>query len=261
MFFKNRDWFLNLFNGILGSFSVHKTIDKLYNDTKYGIVAAKNLIINDPKYKQNLVRETSPIKPRKKNYTFIAGSCFAIKSKCLKEIKKENITIKNFDEVKRGIFTFGHVMERTICFIIENQNYSFFGNNVDFVRRLKYSKAEQKLQSLSTLNLYKIKDLKVDENTAINYMESNFKKSHKILYTTLKNIKGNKITKFITNKKTNDNIYIIINQDNEILNNSDTIKAIKEKGNDNTIIKVLKINFLTINLNNIKPFTNDIKQK
>lgn len=261
MFFKNRDWFLNLFNGVLGSFSIHKTIDKLYNDTKYGIVAAKNLIIEDPKHKQNLVKEKSPIKPKKYNYKFIAGSCFAIRAKCLKEIQKENISIKHFDEVKRGVFTFGHVMERTICFIIENQNYKFYGNKVDFIRHLKYNKAEQNLKSLSTLNLYNIKDLKIEENIAINYIEPGFEKNHEIIYTKLKNVKGNKITKFINNKKTNNNISLIINQNNEILNNANTIKALKENENDDTIIKILKINFITINLNNIKPFSNNIIQK
>ena len=92
-FFSGRDWFLNLYQGILGPFNVHKMVDKLMNRKKCGLVASKNLIIKDPKHKQELVKEGLSLKKLKNvrfydNYDFVAGSCFAIKSKCLKEVQK-----------------------------------------------------------------------------------------------------------------------------------------------------------------------------
>ena len=51
--FKKADWFLNLFDGILGEFSVHKTISILMHRPDSGLVASANLIVQDPPHKKD----------------------------------------------------------------------------------------------------------------------------------------------------------------------------------------------------------------
>ena len=65
------------------------------------------------------------------DYLFVAGSCFAIRAKCLKSIQKLGLLIDDFEPVVRGVFSFGHVMERMICFTVQNQGYEFCGNKID----------------------------------------------------------------------------------------------------------------------------------
>lgn len=155
-FFKNRDWFKNLWNGVLGSFSVHRTISKLYNGKKYGIVAAKNLIIHDPEHKQDLTKEiiTKHKLDYVDNYYFVAGSCFAIRSKCLEKIKKAKIKASDFEETTGGFFSLAHAIERAICFSIMPR-YRFYGNKVDFWRHLKWGRAEKKLNEISGIKVIK----------------------------------------------------------------------------------------------------------
>ena len=54
--FLRRDWFLDLFEGILSPENVHQNIDTLLHDPEIGLVAARNLIVHDPSYKEELVR-------------------------------------------------------------------------------------------------------------------------------------------------------------------------------------------------------------
>ena len=55
--FLRRDWFVNLYEGILSAKNVHRTIDILYNQKETGLVAAANLIVKDPKHKSNMIRK------------------------------------------------------------------------------------------------------------------------------------------------------------------------------------------------------------
>lgn len=155
-FFKGRDWFRDLWNGVLGSFSVHATIDKLFNNTEYGVVAAKSLIIHDPKHKQELTKKAlSGYKINYvNNYYFVAGSCFAIRSNCLKKIQQSKLELSSFGITTRGFFSLAHAVERAICFVAMPE-YKFFGNKVDFWRNLKWRKIEKGLKNLSGLNKIK----------------------------------------------------------------------------------------------------------
>ena len=153
--FKGRDWFENLWDGVLGDFSVHKTIAKLQKSTEYGLVAAKNLIINDPAHKEELVKETlenyRKIKYLKK-YQFVAGSCFAIKAECLKPIQALHLSVKDFENTAYGFFSLAHVMERAVCFSCLPK-YQMYGNKVDFKRHAQWQKAEKELHKLSDMRI------------------------------------------------------------------------------------------------------------
>lgn len=155
-FFKNRDWFRNLWDGVMGSFAVHRTIAKLYKGKKYGLTAAKNLIVHDPEHKQELTKkilEEHGIKCEK-DYLFVAGSCFAIRSECLKKVKKAGLTIKDFENTGRGFFSLAHAVERMICFSA-TPKYKYCGNKVDYWQRIKWGRVERRLRKMSGMKAMK----------------------------------------------------------------------------------------------------------
>lgn len=295
-FFRGRDWFLNLFNGVLGAFSVHKTIDVLGNESKYGLVAAKNLVVEDPPHKQELVAETvskmldceiTKMKKRRrmadriktldkiktpKNYKFVAGSCFAIRAECLKPIQDLGLSIRDFREVKRGVFSFGHVMERVICYVVENLGLDYYGNRVDFWRHLKYGRVEKKLRTLSTLNLYKDNRIKIDNLAAIRYLEMAFMKGY-----TIKNVKVGELVfpdeynhdkkmtsqEYVDIKEKLKNGYdksrlIIIDRDKNIIDGKKRVEILKEMEGAEGVIKVLEIDSIPIDVRMIKKFSSKI---
>ncbi len=177
--FKKRDWFFNLFNGVLGGINVHKTIDKLLNDKNIGIVAADNLIIKDPKHKQYFTHKIAKdigIKIKDK-YQYVAGTCFAIKSKLLKPIKDLNFSIDNFENTERGVFSLAHGMERIVCAVIETQGYEFSGNSV---LRNKYSRKTKKLKKLSAIRLLDDDRFKIDYDFFYKRFEMRKIKNYKI---------------------------------------------------------------------------------
>lgn len=117
-FFMRRDWFLDLFEGVLSAKTVHKNIDLLFNNEKVGLIAADNLIVNDPLHKVKLVQKIAKKVNLKVNdsYEFVAGTCFAIKSECLSNIQSYPWTDDDFEAVplSRGL-SFAHFFERYIC--------------------------------------------------------------------------------------------------------------------------------------------------
>jgi len=127
--FKTKDWFFNLFDGILGGCSVHFVIDFLMNKKNVGLVASENLIIKDPKHKNFFTHEFAKQYKIKipEEYRYVAGTCFAMKARVLKFLQKKKITIENFDEVKRGEFSFAHAMERIVCAMVEKKGYEYKG--------------------------------------------------------------------------------------------------------------------------------------
>lgn len=135
-YLRKRDWFLNLFEGCLGAFNVHKTIDKLMNDKKTALVAAKNLIVPDPVHKQNMVksfmRERNIEIPPK--YLFVAGTCFAVRSELMQPIKEMNLRVKDYTSAGNE-FSLAHKMERLVCLVALYGGYDFYGNKVLSVRR------------------------------------------------------------------------------------------------------------------------------
>ena len=115
-YFRTRDWFLNLFEGCIGPFTVHTTIANLLDTKKkIGLVAAENLIVEDPVHKRHMVEQalTELSLPIPKDYRFVAGTCFAIRANLLKSIKELDIDAEKFNS--KG-FSFAHRMERILCF-------------------------------------------------------------------------------------------------------------------------------------------------
>lgn len=136
--FLRRDWFLDLYEGVLSSKVVHKNIDILVNDESIGLIAADNLIVQDPLHKVRMVQK----KAKEKNiyipndYKFVAGTCFAIKAKCLKNIKNFSWTDADFKTVSsaRGM-SFAHFFERYICTQVETVwNMKIQGTSIRRIR-------------------------------------------------------------------------------------------------------------------------------
>lgn len=130
--FKRADWFLNLFDGIIGEFSVHKAVNILLHSSDSGIVASANLIVQDPSYKREFTcaqahRLGIPIN---EEYHFVAGSCFAIKSPLLSHVQDLHLTIDSFEPTRRGSFSLAHAMERIVCASTEAQGHSLVGIRV-----------------------------------------------------------------------------------------------------------------------------------
>ncbi len=152
--FRYKDWFFNLYNGVLGGKSVHIMIDELFNEPKIGIVAARNLIVHDPKHKRFFTTEqfkntNIEILP---GYQYVAGTCFAIKASLLQKFKKHAFTINNFAMSERGSFSFAHAMERVICAFIEPLGYEFYGIKTKHPLYKKETSCCRKYSSLRLLN-------------------------------------------------------------------------------------------------------------
>ncbi|MGF0072095.1 rhamnan synthesis F family protein [Streptococcus orisratti] len=120
--FMRRDWFLDLFEGILSPKVIHNNIDILMNDDSVGLVSTDNLIVHDPWHKVKMVQKTA-----KENgicvpddYRFVAGTCFAMKARCLRNIQDFHWTDEHFSPVSnaRGM-SFAHFFERYICTQVE----------------------------------------------------------------------------------------------------------------------------------------------
>lgn len=126
-----KDWFNVLFRGVSGIINSHKTIRKIFN-RKIGIVAAKEVVVNDPVYKQELVKKSCVQfeMPYLDNYRFVAGTCMAFKTSVLQYIKKYGLSIENFEVTTRGEFSFAHFIERELCIFSEINGYKISGNQV-----------------------------------------------------------------------------------------------------------------------------------
>lgn len=150
--FKNKDWFYNLYDAILGCGSVHKAINA-FNDKKIGLVAAKNLIIKDPKHKQFFTHRIADKLKIKINtdYKFVAGSCFVIKASCLNRVKKLNLNINDFEQTVRGVFSLAHAMERIVCAVVETQNYQEYGIDIYHKKYLREVKAASRTSAIRLL--------------------------------------------------------------------------------------------------------------
>lgn len=134
-YLRKRDWFLNLFEGCIGPFTVHTTIDTLLDNNKgIGLVAAGNLIVKDPVHKRNMVAQALKELdlPDCSDYKFVAGTCFAVRANLMTTIKNLNIDINKF--YAKG-FSFAHRMERIICFPPLWAGLKMTGPNVLSLRR------------------------------------------------------------------------------------------------------------------------------
>lgn len=129
LFFK-RTWFLNLYRGLLSSRNAHITVDRLIHDTNTRIVAASNLVITDPPYKQRAHTEIGhrlgiELKP---HYSYVAGTCFAMNAGQFAAISQLPFSIDDFeDTAESAIWDLAHFLERAIC-VVGNHEQTIAGN-------------------------------------------------------------------------------------------------------------------------------------
>lgn len=189
--FKNRDWFVNLYEGILGAFNVHKNIYLISNNDNIGMISSKNLIVDDPIHKKHLLKSNLEMLKLKyiDNYKYNAGACFIIKPKLLEPVKKLSLTINDFNDTRRTEFSFAHIMERYICFEIFNQNKEIYGVDVCKYRRLRFKKVEKELRKLSALNILNDNRFIISDDYAYFSLEGRFISNYYLGVTKIKNIK------------------------------------------------------------------------
>lgn len=191
-YFKKRDWFLNLYEGCIGAFTVHKTIDKLMNDNSIGLVGAKNLVVADPVHKQNMVKafmkEQGINIPQK--YLYVAGTCFAARSVLMQPIKEMDLKIHNYRFAGRS-FSLAHKMERLICLVVLNAGCDFYGNNVLVLRRFfrKLAPGYHRRKKYIGIRLLSDKRFILDDEFVYFNLEHRLVKKYEIVQLPLKDIK------------------------------------------------------------------------
>lgn len=170
--FKNRDWFEYMFESTLGAFYIHKNIDILSNDNNIGIVAASNLIITDPIHKKNFTIKHLAKKRLKlsDNYYFVAGTVFAERISLLKEIKKLNFRINDFESTETGYFSFAHALERYITANIGSK-YIIYGNKVCKFKRILWSNINRKLKKIVGIRMLDDDRINLSDDFVLRYIE------------------------------------------------------------------------------------------
>lgn len=115
--FKGADWFLNLYDGLLGGRAVHEAISSLLSG-EYLLAAAENLVVSDPRHKRELVKNFCNRRswPYVKDYRFVAGTCFAVRPEVLAPLKDLGLSLDDFADTVRGDFSLAHALERWMCF-------------------------------------------------------------------------------------------------------------------------------------------------
>ena len=186
--FKYKDWFFNLFNGVLDGKAVHIMVDKLINDTKVGIVAAKNLIVHDPKHKRFFTTEhfkdtNIEILP---DYKYVAGTCFAIKASLLQKFKEHAFTINEFAMSERRCFSFAHAMERVICAFIEPLGYEFYGIET---KHPLYTKQVKEWHKYSGLRLLEDDRFELDYDLVYKFIECRQFQKYELVNLKLKDLR------------------------------------------------------------------------
>ena len=129
--FGQREWFLRLFDGILGPFTVHDTIEILTHDDDCGLVAERKVLgLTDPPYQQRMVAA----KLRKRGlrepdgpYQFVGGTCFAVRASALRPLQESGIEDKDFAPTRYGVFSLAHAIERYLCLSIAWQGLQLKG--------------------------------------------------------------------------------------------------------------------------------------
>ena len=138
-FFKKRDWFLYLLEGILGAGTVHTTIGRLLEgeggERPCGLAAAGNLLVEDPPHKQRLLKRVMEPYPQihvPEGYAYVAGTCFAIRAEHLKWFRGEAF---EFELSKPGQFSLAHGLERALCLVPAASGDGIAGNRVCALRQ------------------------------------------------------------------------------------------------------------------------------
>ena len=133
-YFHRKRWFLNLFEGCIGPFTVHTSIRSLMDDRCTGLVAARNLIVKDPVHKRHFVEAAC----KEMNlhylpdYCFVAGTCFAVRANLMTTVQQLNVEEEKC--ANKG-FSLAHSIERIMCFPTLRAGLKMSGPNVLLLRR------------------------------------------------------------------------------------------------------------------------------
>lgn len=163
LFFR-RDWFVNLYEGILSAENAHLAVDALSGDGNIGLVAAENLIVPDPPHKKALIHGQAVSRglPMPEDYRFVAGTCFAVRACCLKPIQDMHIQLQDFQNTlaSRGL-SFAHFIERYLCACVNNQGYTLHGLPALRFQRTLVRPLERLLWRFSSERLFE-EDIDID---------------------------------------------------------------------------------------------------
>ena len=112
--FRGREWFLALFRSVIGARWVHRNVDRLLHDPSLSLAAARSLLWTDTPRKQALARKRlAPFGLSLPDpYTFVAGSCFVMKSARVQSARDLGLAPEDFGAPVRGAFTLAHALER-----------------------------------------------------------------------------------------------------------------------------------------------------
>lgn len=189
-FFRKRDWFLYLFEGILGARNVHIAIDRLLNDAHCGLVALNTLLVHDPTHKQNLLKRTLsemnvPMKVPE-DYRFVAGTCFAEKAVLLKPF--QNLSLE-YAPSRRRLFSLAHCMERALCFSAQQNGFRFWGTKACLIRALIRRYQGKPYSNSVVFQLLKDDRIILDDEFVYNSLESRRYKGYDLVPIRLGDIR------------------------------------------------------------------------
>lgn len=178
--FLGRDWFTNLFEGIVGEQTVHSVIDILMHQPDTALVAADNLLVSDPVYKVRIVQEelgkigiTVPDR-----YKFAAGSCFAASARYLQtfleDIRPLDLKAEDFHpmDAARG-FSLAHLLERYLCIAVSAHGYRIQGMKVCGFRRACRKPLEKLCRRFSSQRLLEL-PYHIDEHFFLWQLDNQF---------------------------------------------------------------------------------------
>ena len=190
--FKYSDWFFNLFDGILGGRSVHRAIDMLMNGG-VKLTAAENLLVHDPRHKENLVRKFCEAKGLsfRPNYLFVAGTCFAARSEVLAPLQKLKLAENDFQPTVRGVFSTAHAIERWLCFAAGD---AIKGIEVPHP---KYEREVRERKALSPLRMLDDPRFVLDDEFFYHALEMNIVTGYEVIRMKLKDIRRKKLDRTI----------------------------------------------------------------
>ncbi|MDR0350569.1 MAG: hypothetical protein LBH64_03350 [Coriobacteriales bacterium] len=184
--FIRRDWLLYLFEGILGARTVHTTIATLKSENAIGMMAASNLIVEDPPHKKKLVyayMERWGI-PIPEEYRFVAGTCFAVRAKLLKPLQALDVDLE-----RTGVFSPDPALERIYCLEVFNAGYRIAGNPVMEALHERRNRCSNYLYELSTEQLYEDGRFTLDEEFFYMAMDNRFMDVYEVVELPLKDLR------------------------------------------------------------------------
>lgn len=182
--FKRTDWFYNLYDGILGGRTVHRAIDLLTSGGAK-LVAAENLIVQDPPHKRRLVQDYCRDHGLDfvEDYRFVAGTCFAVRSEVLAPLKALALKRTDFEEVRRGVFSSAHAIERWMCFPAAD---AMKGQEV---RRNLYATEVERCRAVSPLRLLEDSRFELDADFFYRVLEPRSVERYEVVRVRLGDIR------------------------------------------------------------------------